>query len=110
MVKKEGDELQKFVKEKIAKIHELAPMNTELQKWVEEKDAEKKKDFIGIHKKITGKCTLCQENPAQYRCIKCKKAVCASHYWILFGLCKTCASDETIKRWEQKNLGIDIIK
>ncbi len=54
MVKMKVDELQEFVKTKIAKIRKLAPMNEELQKWIEEKDSQDKKDLSSLRKNISG--------------------------------------------------------
>jgi len=111
MVKMRVDELQEFVKTKIAKIRKLAPMNEELQKWIEEKDNQDKKDVSTLRKNISGKCRICHERPAQYRCIKCGTEVCATHYWLLLGLCKKCVSDDMLEKWGgEKKLGIDIIK
>ena len=45
MVKKNTDELSEFVKEKLAKLQYLAPMNSELQKWLSE-------NKIGLEDKI----------------------------------------------------------
>jgi len=113
MVKKNNDELSEFVKEKLAKLQYLAPMNNELQKWLlENKVGLEEKISLKMQKEIMGKCTICRHRKARYRCIKCNREVCAEHYWILYGLCKKCVSTSTVEQWrdEEKRLGIDIIR
>jgi hypothetical protein len=108
---REKDELSEFIKEKIAKIKELAPMNKQLKKWIEEQET-KPSSSSATRKKIAGMCQKCNKRTARFRCIKCGAQVCAACYWVLFGLCKKCASEDTVQRWkgEHKKMDVDFIK
>ncbi|MEA2054899.1 MAG: hypothetical protein U9O96_07350 [Candidatus Thermoplasmatota archaeon] len=94
-------------------------INEELRKWIEEHggleemkaEMELEEKKAGEKKEITGECRICGARNAKYRCIRCEKEVCPSCYWIMFGICKECISEEMLKKLERKkDLGINKIK
>lgn len=90
----------------------LKTTNEELRKWMEEHGipiAERKEEKEG---EIKGKCVICMARNAKYKCIKCGKCVCPSCYWIMFGICRECVSEDVIKKWREqgKDFGIDLVK
>lgn len=89
-------------------------MNEELRKWLEEHgnmETAEPEDERGNKKEITGRCEVCGARDAKYRCLKCGRVVCPSCYFVMFGLCRDCVSDDIKKKLDGKNdLGIDKIK
>lgn len=45
-----------------------------------------------------GACALCGERPAAERCVHCERAVCADEYWVMFGLCRECLTEDEMRR------------
>jgi RecJ-like exonuclease len=112
-MKDEKDELAEFVREKIEAIRELAPMNEDLKEWLEKGKISHplEKGKIKGKKKKFEKCEICGRRKAKFVCIKCGKKVCASCYRILFGLCKECAPEETVEKWNKsKKFGIEWVE
>ncbi|KAA0003407.1 MAG: hypothetical protein DRN33_01130 [Thermoplasmata archaeon] len=91
-------------------------MNEDLKKWIEEhrdmgileeveaEEEEKKQE------EVTGRCEICGVREAKYRCIKCGRAVCPSCYFVMFGLCRDCISEDVVKKLDKKDFGIDEIR
>ena len=44
-----------------------------------------------------GLCELCTEKGAAERCLHCARGVCREHFWIMLGLCKSCATEDEVK-------------
>lgn len=44
-----------------------------------------------------GLCGLCNAKDAQERCLHCERDVCREHYWIMLGLCKSCATEDELR-------------
>lgn len=44
-----------------------------------------------------GLCALCSEKDAVERCLHCQRSVCREHFWIMLGLCKSCATEEELE-------------
>jgi len=88
-------------------------MNEELRKWIEEHkdlgemEIEEEDKHSG---EVTGRCEICGVRDAKYRCLKCGRAVCASCYWVMFGVCKECISEDMLKKLKKKDMGIDEIR
>ncbi len=101
------EELEEYIKEKVESIRKIAPMNEELKKWIEEKGEKISSSSLKKEEPL-GKCEICGRK-AKHRCIKCRRGVCTSCYWTLFGLCKECAPENTIEKWKDKT-GIDWVE
>lgn len=43
-------------------------------------------------------CELCHERPGSMRCVHCQRTACPQDYWIMFGLCRSCLSEEEMAR------------
>ena len=85
----------------------------ELKKWMEEQGIPiEEEEKEGKEEEIKGKCEICMARDAKYKCIKCGKFVCSSCYWIMFGVCRECISEDIIKKWRDrgKDFGIDWVK
>jgi len=89
-------------------------MNEELKKWIEEhKDMgilEAEEENGKTSEEVTGRCEICGVRDAKYRCIKCGRAVCPSCYFVMFGLCRDCISEDMVKKLDKKDFGIDEIR
>ncbi|OYT60443.1 hypothetical protein B6U81_04770 [Thermoplasmatales archaeon ex4484_30] len=87
-------------------------INEELKKWMEEHGIPAERKEETEEEEIKGKCEICMARDAKYKCIKCGKLVCPSCYWIMFGVCRECISEDIMKKWRErgKDLGIDWVK
>jgi len=94
-------------------------INEELKKWIEEhrdmEMAEPEEVEAGggkeAEEEITGKCEICGARDAKYRCLRCGRVVCASCYWVMFGVCKECVSEDMVKKLKgEKDFGIEKVK
>jgi hypothetical protein len=45
-----------------------------------------------------GACNICREKEAAERCLHCEQVVCREHFWIMLGLCKSCATEEELEK------------
>jgi hypothetical protein len=90
----------------------LKTMNEKLKKWMDEKGIPINEREEEREKEVKGKCAICMAREAKYRCIKCGKYICPSCYWIMFGICRECISEDIIKKWREqgKDFGIDWVK
>lgn len=43
-------------------------------------------------------CHMCQRR-ASRTCKSCERPVCAADSWVMFGLCRSCASEDRVKGW-----------
>ncbi len=43
-------------------------------------------------------CHLCTAT-GRSECKQCGRRACASHFWVMFGLCRSCASEDRVKAW-----------
>jgi len=90
-------------------------INEELKKWIEEhgdmETAEPEEEADQRAEEVTGKCEICRARDAKYRCLRCGRAVCSSCYWVMFGVCKECVSEDMVKKLKgKKDFGIEKIK
>ncbi len=54
-----------------------------------------------------GTCHLC-ENPGIRTCQGCERPTCAAHHWVMFGLCRACASEDRVQGWnKERSVGPD---
>lgn len=95
--------------------NDIATVNEELRKWMEEHGIpieERAEEEEEEKEEIKGKCEICMARDAKYKCIKCGKLVCPSCYWIMFGVCRECISEDVMKKWRErgKDFGIDWVK
>ncbi len=44
-----------------------------------------------------GPCSICVTKDAAEKCLHCNQAVCREHFWIMLGLCKSCATEEELQ-------------
>ncbi|PKK85937.1 MAG: hypothetical protein CVT48_03340 [Thermoplasmata archaeon HGW-Thermoplasmata-1] len=100
--------LEDLVKEKTARKADISldEMNSELEAWRSENQgeiAEEGKKNPAERPCAPGSCQMCGKRDPKFKCVKCGSNVCASCYWVMFGLCKRCASNETIRKWREKN-------
>ncbi len=48
-----------------------------------------------------GMCALC-DHRAQLTCSGCGKEVCKADSWVMFGLCRVCATEDRVARWNKQ--------
>lgn len=46
----------------------------------------------------TEPCHICHELAATGRCVQCDRAACASHHWVMYGLCHECLTPQEMQR------------
>ncbi len=86
-------------------------INEELKKWIEEHRDMEMAEPEEAEEEITGKCEICGARDAKYRCLRCGRVVCASCYWVMFGVCKECVSEDMVKKLKgEKDFGIEKVK
>ena len=51
-------------------------------------------------------CHLCTARGRNV-CQQCSRKACASHFWVMFGLCRSCASEEGVKAWHKEKKAED---
>jgi hypothetical protein len=49
-----------------------------------------------------GVCHLCSA-PPRLKCGACNQLACGKDSWIMLGLCRTCATEERMKLWHERN-------
>ena len=104
---------------RVKAIKEIASMNEELLRWIEETERkgvlpEKIREASEkSREKPLGKCQVCGKRDAKAVCIKCGRKVCLSCYFNLVGLCEKCLSKSTVEKWKssrpdwEKVLGVE---
>ena len=50
---------------------------------------------------LEGLCHVCRSRKGIRDCQGCGKPVCAADHWLMFGLCRTCASEDRVRRWQR---------
>lgn len=49
-----------------------------------------------------GTCPICKRRAGALDCRSCGRRVCKSDAWIMFGLCRTCAKEDRVQRWNEQ--------
>lgn len=52
-------------------------------------------------------CHLCTAK-GRNLCQQCGQRACASHFWVMFGLCRSCASEDGVKSWHREGRPEDV--
>jgi hypothetical protein len=50
--------------------------------------------------KAGGDCALCGQRPGKRACEGCRRWVCSTDMWTMFGLCVECATEERVGQWK----------
>lgn len=50
---------------------------------------------------LAGTCHVCRQREGTRMCQGCSKPTCAADHWLMFGLCRTCASEDRVRRWQR---------
>lgn len=45
-----------------------------------------------------GTCHVCEAAPGHNVCVSCERRACSDHFWVMFALCRDCATEEEIQR------------
>ncbi len=45
-----------------------------------------------------GLCHVCEGAEGQHVCVSCEQPACSDHFWVMFALCRGCATEEEIQR------------
>ncbi len=84
---------------------EMAPIpsrNKALGRW-----AERLGDGATVRDRATSpdeECHLCTAT-GRNTCQQCERRACASHFWAMFGLCRSCGREEGVKSWHRQGDG-----
>lgn len=59
----------------------------------------------GIQRAPDNACHLCGQ-PPRLRCQSCDKPACGKDSWVMLGLCRTCATEDRMKLWHERNRAV----
>lgn len=51
-------------------------------------------------------CHLCTRT-GRNQCKQCGRKACASHFWVMFGLCRSCGREDGVKAWHGESRAED---
>lgn len=87
-------------KELRSKRKDLGAENSALGKWAEGLGGDKVDSFRDVAERAEDECHLCTA-VGRKTCEQCGKKACASHFWVMFGLCRSCATEDRVKAWHK---------
>lgn len=80
---------QAIVAEERSRWQEMPDANADLHAW------------SAPSEKAGGTCHAC-ERTGRMRCKACERTACAGHSWIMLGVCRDCATEDRVKRWNKR--------
>lgn len=78
-----------LVREERGRWQEMPDANSDLAAWDSKKAT------------ATDSCRLCDRTP-RLHCNACQHSFCASHSWVMLGVCRECATEERVSRMNKK--------
>ena len=89
---------QAVTREERQRHKDLPAANAELEAWLAEPRHGGGQASVDPAA-VGAQCQIVAGRAAKYRCNQCGRDACAEHYWVMFGLCTSCASEERVRRW-----------
>ncbi len=92
-LRKRARDVDGVVAEERSRWDDLPPSNQALAAWDTKKPA-------------LGRCHVC-DHPPRMTCRSCHKQACGSHSWVMLGVCRACATEDRVARWNKEKQASD---